>query len=155
MKTITEYLSAKPTNLDYIGDKFPKKPNYDEIINYALRHGFKIAEYNHKGYLADVLNFCVNKAEHSNTGIILTTDEKFLDESDRENTWIRLFKCGTISKDNPILLLRICKNDENHLPTYKDLGIGTIETEELENRQKIDTFEEFRENIYKYMGWEI
>ena len=154
MKLFTEYLNNKIKDAKYLGDGFPTKPNYNEILDFLKSQGFKLLNYNvRNSYLCDVIEYVIEHAETSDAPLVIITDETFASTEGKRHTWIRICNCGDISKDNPIFLLRLFKDDDSSLPdSYEKMGVGTIEIDDA-NRTEIETYDEFVELVNKQFGW--
>ena len=155
MKKINEYLSTKIKNKNYLGDGFPTRPNYTEIIDFLTKkQNFKLINYDSIGNtLIDVIYDIEKAAKKIKTPLLYVTDEDFYNNaSDKNYTWIRFCNCGKISDDNPIFLLRLFRDDDSCCPKFANIGAGTIEIN-LHKRIEIDTYEEFVKIANKQFGW--
>lgn len=157
MKQLSEWLSTKVVKPLKYNLGFPDKPNYDEILEFLESQGFIIMEYNEPhGYLYDVIRYIAKNAKNSSAPLVFTTDETFSNNSSKKrHTWIRICNHGAISKDNPIFLLRLFRDDDSAVPVLSGsgLGIGTIEVNGVD-RTEIKTYDEFVKLINKQFGWE-
>jgi len=151
MKLLTEYLNNKIKDTKYLDDSFPTRPNYNEILDFLKKQNFKLINYDIGNTLIDVMYDIEHAAKKSKTPLLYVTDEDFLDKaSNKKYTWIRLCNYGKISKDNPIFLLRLFRDDDSCCPK---IGAGTIEIN-LSNRIEIETYDEFVKIVNKQFGWE-
>ena len=154
MKQLSEWLSTKVVKPLKYDLEFPTKPNYGEILEFLESQGFIIMEYNGTS-LSDAIRYISKNAKTSSAPLVFTTDHTFSNRSTERHTWIRICNYGDISKDNPIFLLRLFKDNDSLVPILSGsgLGIGAIEFNAID-RKEIKTYKEFVKLINKQFGWE-
>ena len=152
MKQLSEWLSTKVVKPLKHNLGFPDKPNYDEILEFLESKGFIIMEYD-GSTLYDVIMHIAKNAKISSAPLVFTTEHTFSNRSTERHTWIRICNNGNISKNNPIFLLRLFRDDESLVPVLNSLGIGAIEINEAD-RKEIKSYSEFVKLINKQFGWE-
>lgn len=132
MKSINEYLLSKRRKT-YNG--FPKTPAKEDIVDFLNEDGF------HEGKDVNVNSF------DEIYKFLQTTDGKSYILNEKADFWIRIFKGGSISKENPIYTLQLSYGD---LSCYIEDDPNPYSYQ----IQRLPSYEDFVEKINKHFGWE-
>lgn len=113
MKTLNEYLNTNPNKNVY--STFTKYIDFNATIKVLEANGFKEIDLKNKRYQEASQEMAV-LAEKVNYPIYYIYPNILKDQHDNDTTFIRFCKCGKITKDNPIYLLRFTL--DNKVPYY-------------------------------------
>lgn len=137
MKHINRYLNNKIENSKYLTSAFPPEPVLGDILMFLENKNFKYIESEDK----TMTQLC-KAIEDANCPVYTYS------ELAEHSWWIRIFKGGKITVDNPMFTLEQHNRNAGNTTTF-----CCLETyEKLVKKYK--TYEQFTDIINEYFKWE-